>query len=259
VKCPTCKGRFAEQSEELDSLGNWLQVLRCINGHRFDRLKPVPVVVKPVPLPVAAAVYVRLPAKRTKCLECGREMPIQSRGLCGRCLYRETQKEKGLIVKEKNSKRDGICVECGRSMVIIGRGLCGCCYGRDRTTKNRASQGLPAKVYEPLTLPPMMEPEERMVALDVPSPGAGFRTPFALDLDCVLAEVRAMLVSKNLAYGDSALNPVRVFSQANPVEQLRVRIDDKISRLMRGSVCGEDTTGDLLGYLVLLRMAEARA
>lgn len=66
------------------------------------------------------------------------------------------------------------------------------------------------------------------------------------------------LVSKNRRYGDSALDPVRVFSSAGPAEQLRVRIDDKLSRLARGSLGDEDAVLDLLGYLVLLRVAEGR-
>ena len=68
--------------------------------------------------------------------------------------------------------------------------------------------------------------------------------------------VREMLLEKNRAYGDSALNPVRIFSKADPAEQIRVRIDDKISRLVRGENAGEDVTRDLIGYLILLRVAE---
>ncbi len=67
--------------------------------------------------------------------------------------------------------------------------------------------------------------------------------------------IAGMLLEKNRAYGNSALNPVRVFSTADPVEQLRVRIDDKLSRLARGSGDGEYTILDLIGYLVLLRIA----
>lgn len=78
-------------------------------------------------------------------------------------------------------------------------------------------------------------------------------------LDDVLAEVGDMLKRKNRAYGNSALDPVRCFSKADPAEQLRVRIDDKISRLMRGSAAGEDTVLDLIGYLLLLRIAERGA
>jgi hypothetical protein len=65
-----------------------------------------------------------------------------------------------------------------------------------------------------------------------------------------------MLVQKNRAYGNSALEPVRIFSKADPTEQLKVRIDDKLSRLARGSNAGEDVTLDLLGYLIILRVAE---
>ena len=62
-----------------------------------------------------------------------------------------------------------------------------------------------------------------------------------------------LLLEKNRAYGDSAINPVRVFSSASPEEQLLVRIDDKLSRLARGSEYpGDDTVMDLAGYLVML-------
>jgi hypothetical protein len=64
-----------------------------------------------------------------------------------------------------------------------------------------------------------------------------------------------MLLAKNKAYGDSAINPLRVFSSADPAEQLRVRIDDKLSRLARGQQkeqVPEDTVRDLIGYLVFL-------
>lgn len=70
-----------------------------------------------------------------------------------------------------------------------------------------------------------------------------------------LSAVEAMLLAKNAAYGDAALSPLRIFSHASPVEQLLVRIDDKLSRLARGSAAGEDVERDLLGYLVLLRIA----
>lgn len=68
-----------------------------------------------------------------------------------------------------------------------------------------------------------------------------------------------MLIEKNCVYGNSALAPVRVFSRASTVEQILVRIDDKLSRLARGSAAGEDVEKDLLGYLVLLRIARKHA
>jgi hypothetical protein len=70
--------------------------------------------------------------------------------------------------------------------------------------------------------------------------------------------IARMLIEKNAAYGNSALDPLRVFSTAAPAEQIRVRIDDKLSRLARGSAAGEDVILDLIGYLILLRMAETK-
>lgn len=72
-------------------------------------------------------------------------------------------------------------------------------------------------------------------------------------------KLRDLLLAKNEAYGNSAIDPVRIFSRASPVEQIRVRIDDKISRLMRGAATDavpEDTAADLCGYLVLLAIAQ---
>jgi hypothetical protein len=49
----------------------------------------------------------------------------------------------------------------------------------------------------------------------------------------VCDDIKDLLLQKNAKYGDSALNPVRVMSQASPVEQILVRIDDKLSRIKR--------------------------
>jgi len=81
---------------------------------------------------------------------------------------------------------------------------------------------------------------------------------FEHDLDAVTLEIRDLLIKKNEAYGDSALNPVRIFSKADPLEQLKVRMDDKLSRLARGDEAGEDVILDLLGYLLIYRIQQKR-
>ena len=67
-----------------------------------------------------------------------------------------------------------------------------------------------------------------------------------------------ILLAKKAAYGNSARQPLRVFSKADAVEQIRVRLDDKLSRIARGQAAGEDVTLDLIGYLTLLRVAERK-
>lgn len=82
---------------------------------------------------------------------------------------------------------------------------------------------------------------------------------FARAVDEQLAEIGRMLKRKNRAYGNSALEPLRVFSKADTVEQIKVRLDDKLSRLINGRAVDapvEDTVADLIGYFVLLRIAE---
>jgi hemerythrin-like domain-containing protein len=68
-----------------------------------------------------------------------------------------------------------------------------------------------------------------------------------------------MLLKKNIAYGNSALKPIRVFSTASTSEQLLVRIDDKLNRLKNGvEYQDEDAIDDLIGYLILLKVQYAK-
>lgn len=79
------------------------------------------------------------------------------------------------------------------------------------------------------------------------------------DIVRVCTDISVMLQEKNVAYGDSALDPVRVFSKSNSIEQLLVRIDDKLSRFARGTdYPGDNDIDDLIGYLVLLKIAKER-
>lgn len=74
-------------------------------------------------------------------------------------------------------------------------------------------------------------------------------------------QIKELLLEKNKKYGDSALDPSRIFSKANPIEQLLVRIDDKLNRIQKGAgllANDEDIIQDLIGYLVLLKIAIAR-
>lgn len=72
----------------------------------------------------------------------------------------------------------------------------------------------------------------------------------------ILSGIADTVSSKNLAYGDSALNPVRIFSKADRMEQLFVRLDDKLSRVQRGhEYPGDDTIRDIIGYCTLILIA----
>jgi len=70
-------------------------------------------------------------------------------------------------------------------------------------------------------------------------------------------EVKDLLIEKNRAYGNSALNPSNIFSQGDVFESLGSRIDDKLMRIKNKGIndATEDTVSDLIGYLILLKVA----
>ena len=81
---------------------------------------------------------------------------------------------------------------------------------------------------------------------------------FPNEVRALLTNLGDLLVEKNKAYGNSALEPKRVFSKASNIEGIKVRIDDKLSRIANKGYDGdgkEDTLIDLIGYLVLLKLA----
>lgn len=82
---------------------------------------------------------------------------------------------------------------------------------------------------------------------------------FIKDLDTVLGNIRELLIEKNRKYGDSALSPSRIFSRASSKEQLKVRIDDKLTRIANQEPDeDEDCIADLTGYLIIYKIAELR-
>jgi hypothetical protein len=69
-------------------------------------------------------------------------------------------------------------------------------------------------------------------------------------------EIAQLLIEKNISYGDSALSPNRIFAQSDNVEQLKVRIDDKLNRVKNNQgFAGDNDIDDLIGYLILLKIA----
>lgn len=80
------------------------------------------------------------------------------------------------------------------------------------------------------------------------------------DIVRICDNTKELLIKKNKAYGDSALNPLGVFGNGDAVTSLGARMDDKLMRLKslginKNSV---DTLYDLHGYITLLIIALER-
>ena len=74
-------------------------------------------------------------------------------------------------------------------------------------------------------------------------------------------EIRDLLIRKNEAYGDSALEPDNIFSKLDSAQAICARIDDKLSRIKNVGLDDktEDTLDDLIGYMILLKIARERS
>jgi len=80
--------------------------------------------------------------------------------------------------------------------------------------------------------------------------------PSGLKIVNMCHEIAHNLVKKNISYGDSALSPMRLFAQSDATEQLKVRIDDKLNRIKNAQgFPGDNDIDDLIGYLILLKIA----
>jgi hypothetical protein len=84
-----------------------------------------------------------------------------------------------------------------------------------------------------------------------------YPTAFTESIAAVFDSLKLLVVEKNKRYGDAALAPKQIFSKLDAGEGLKVRIDDKISRIMNnnGEIRKNDVA-DLIGYLALLSVSQ---
>lgn len=163
------------------------------------------------------------------------------------------------------------CAKCSKYPVALTtakthhgtEGWCTHCRRVDAMRRNGTAFGRHAKApKKPTPKPAPTSATKRTAAVaravaPVEAAPAAPVSDFAAKVNATLDGIGTMLIAKNAAYGNSALQPVRVFSRASTEEQLLVRIDDKLSRLARGASAGEDVVRDLVGYLVLLLIARS--
>lgn len=79
--------------------------------------------------------------------------------------------------------------------------------------------------------------------------------PTALKILETTENLAAFLTDKNQKYGDSALHPMKIFSKDSAIDSIKVRIDDKLSRIVNNPKLRRDDVTDLAGYLIMLMIA----
>ena len=125
-------------------------------------------------------------------------------------------------MKEKDSVIPGVintCLECGKKFIA------------------------PGEMYNPVC----PECEKVRKELDVD-------TPTQTKIRIIMDSMKDLLLYKNKKYGDSAINPKKIFYKGDSTNSILIRLDDKLGRVMSNTeekprvndVC------DIIGYCTLL-------
>lgn len=67
----------------------------------------------------------------------------------------------------------------------------------------------------------------------------------------VLNSIKNVLIEKNKRYGNAGLEPLGVFYKGDAENSIKIRLDDKLSRIKNSKTLRKNDLYDLLGYCIL--------
>jgi hypothetical protein len=71
-------------------------------------------------------------------------------------------------------------------------------------------------------------------------------------IEAVFNSIKSLVMAKNLRYGNSALDPLNIFSKLPAENSICIRIDDKLNRIKNAKELRKNDVADIMGYLCLL-------
>lgn len=71
-------------------------------------------------------------------------------------------------------------------------------------------------------------------------------------IEKIVESIGKMLIMKNTNYGNSAIEPINIFSKEGNINSILVRLDDKLSRIKNSTELRKNDISDIIGYLILL-------
>lgn len=71
-------------------------------------------------------------------------------------------------------------------------------------------------------------------------------------IDLLFDNFKVFLKEKNIRYGDSALQPLQIFSKEGADSQICNRLDDKLGRIKKSDILKKNDVCDIFGYIALL-------
>ena|GEM_PF-832842 len=71
-------------------------------------------------------------------------------------------------------------------------------------------------------------------------------------ISAVYDSLKSLVIYKNEKYGNSALEPLGIFSKNDSTNSILIRLDDKLQRIKNASELRKNDVSDVMGYLCLL-------
>ena len=71
-------------------------------------------------------------------------------------------------------------------------------------------------------------------------------------IEKIVESIGKMLIMKNTNYGNSAIEPINIFSKEGNINSILVRLDDKLGRIKNSTELRKNDISDIMGYLILL-------
>lgn len=71
-------------------------------------------------------------------------------------------------------------------------------------------------------------------------------------ISAVYDSLKSLVIYKNEKYGNSALEPLGIFSKNDSTNSILIRLDDKLQRIKNASELRKNDVSDIMGYLCLL-------
>jgi hypothetical protein len=153
------------------------------------------------------------------------------------------------------------CTECGKEFKDKGK-ICPQCL--DAIRHNLTKEGLPPTTRIPVAVPPASvrnvpidEVQGDIMAHLLSDKNPWGEAPTQQKIRNITDAMKDLLLYKNQKYGDSAINPLCIFTKhLKEVEtnaaSILVRLDDKLSRIKNADELRTNDVSDIIGYCTLL-------
>ena len=147
------------------------------------------------------------------------------------------------------------CVECGKEFKGKGQ-ICPNCEDAMRHNLNGLEPRIPKVAVPPASVHnvPIDEIQGDIMAHLLSDKDPWGESPTQQKIRNIMDAMKDLLLYKNQKYGDSAINPKKIFYKGDSTNSILIRLDDKLGRIMSNTENKPrvNDVADLIGYCTLL-------